>query len=338
MPTNQAVRLAESDVPYIITFMENIRKTVDFMDLDDAAKRQYIDARTVFQAEEATRQAASNVRGGMYWRNTRGTDYLIRTSTSNSQKSLGARTAATEAIYNGFVERKAGVEARLSSLRLALSRNQKLNRVLHVGRVPVIVVDILNRLEIAGLAGHFTVVGTHALYAFETAAGVRIAESSAMETRDIDLLWDTRKRLQFVTRMPDHGSMVKLLQKVDPTFAVRQDQRYTATNSDGFEVDILRREATESDPHPCRFSDDEDDFWVVQARNAGFLLNAAKFSSMIVGTSGHMARMNTISPVAFAQFKRWLAIQPDRDPLKRSRDLRQAEIVEALVAEYLPQI
>jgi hypothetical protein len=39
--------------------------------------------------------------------------------------------------------------------------------------------------------------------------------------------------------------MVKLLQKVGPTFVVRQDQRYTATNNDGFEVDILRREAKE---------------------------------------------------------------------------------------------
>jgi hypothetical protein len=59
---------------------------------------------------------------------------------------------------------------------------------------------------------------------------------------------------------------------------------------------------------------------------------------VIVATSGQMARMNTISPVAFAEFKRRLAKQPERDPLKRSRDLRQAELVEALVAEYLPQV
>lgn len=329
--------LTHKDVPYIYINMENIRNTVDFIELDDSAKRQYIDARAVFQAVEAARQAAKDVRGGMYWRQTRGKEYLIRTSASNSQKSLGARTPETEAIYSRFVERKAAAEARLSSLQQALTRNQKLNRVLHVGRAPVIVIEILNRLETAGLAGRFTVVGTHALYAFETAAGVRIAESSAMETRDIDLLWDTRKRLQFVTPMPIQGSLIKLLQKVDPTFVVRRDQRYTATNSNGFEVDILRREATEGDPHPCRLSDDEDDFWVVQARNAGFLLNAPRFSCMIVSTIGQMARMNTVSPAAFAEFKRWLAIQPERDPLKRSRDLRQAEIVEALVDEYLGQ-
>ena len=46
--------------------MENIRKLVDIIELDDDAKRQYIDAKTVFEAWEAAHKAASNVRGGMY--------------------------------------------------------------------------------------------------------------------------------------------------------------------------------------------------------------------------------------------------------------------------------
>jgi len=319
--------------------MENIRKSIDIIELDDDAKRQYIDARTVFQAWEAARQTAREVSGGMYWRRTGATEYLIRTSRSNAQKSLGPRSAETEAIYDKFFERKNSAESRQSSLRRALNRHQKLNRVLHVGRAPAIVVEILNVLSDAGISEHFTVVGTHALYAFETAAGVRIADSSALETRDVDLLWDTRKRVQFIAQMKFQGSsMVGLLQKVDPTFAIRHDQRYTATNRTGFEVDILRREAEAGDPHPVRMSDDEDDFWVVQARNASTLLNAPGFASVIVSTSGHMARMNTISPLAFSEFKRWLAKQHDRDPLKRSRDRRQAELVDVLVDEYLSHL
>lgn len=319
--------------------MENIRKSIDIIELDDDAKRQYIDAKTVFEAWETARNAASNVRGGMYWRRTRKIEYLIRTSRSNAQKSLGPRTAETEAIYNKFFEMKNSAEARQAALRQALNRHQKLNRVLHVGRVSPIVVEILNVLSTAGLSEHFTVVGTHALYAFETAAGVRIADTSAMETRDVDLLWDTRKRVQFVSQMNFQGSsLVGLLRQVDPTFAIRHDQRYTATNRKGFEVDILRREAEEGDPFAIRLSDDEDDFWVVQARNANMLLNAPRFSSVIADTSGQMARMNTITPVAFSKFKRWLAEQRDRDPLKRSRDRRQAELVDVLVDDYLPQV
>ena len=317
--------------------MENIPKYLDIVELDDGAKRQYIDANSTYQAWENACKAAKEVRGGMYWKRTGQTDYLIRTTPSNAQKSLGPRTTETEAIYNNFFIRKNTAEKREADLRDRVKLNQRLNRALHVGRVPAIVIDILNALAAAGLADYFTVVGTHALYAYETTAGVRIMDSATMETRDVDLLWDARKRVKFVSEMKQQGySMVKLLQKVDPTFAIREDQKYTATNSKGFEVDILRREAIGNDPHPIRLSDDEDDFWATQARNAGALLSAPRFSSVIVSTSGYMARMNTISPVVFSQFKRWMAEQPDRDPLKRSRDKRQAEVVETIVDQYLP--
>lgn len=310
-----------------------------FVDIGDSAKRQYIDARSSFELWEAALSAASEVRGGMYWKCSAKADYLIRTSPTNSQKSLGVRSAETEAIYERFTAKKADVEARELALRSAITRHQRLNRALYVGRAPNIVVDILNALDGAGLAEHFTVVGTHALYAYETAAGVRIVDDSALETRDVDLLWDTRKRLQFVTRMKLQGSsMLGVLQKVDPSFAIRQDQRYTAAASNGFEVDIIRREAEGDDPHPVRLTDDEDDFWVVQARNANLLLNAPRFSSVIVSVTGRMARMNTVSPRVFSKFKQWLSVQEDRDPLKRTRDRRQAELVDALVEEYLPQV
>lgn len=319
--------------------MENIRKSLDLLEIDDDAKRQYIDAKTAFQAWEEARKASREVRGGMYWKRAGKTDYLIRTSPTNSQKSLGPRSAETETIYDKFFDRKTSAEQREAALRDAVQRHQRLNRALHVGRSPAIVVDILNAISNAGLSDYFTVVGTHALYAFETTAGVRILDSSAMETRDVDLLWDTRKRVQFVSDMKLQGSsMINLLKKVDPTFQIRHDQKYTATNSKGFEVDIIRREAEENDPHPVRLSEAENDFWVTQARNAAVLLSAPRFSSVIVSTAGYMARMDTVSPVVFSRFKRWMAEQPDRDPLKRSRDIRQAEVVDALVDEYLPHL
>lgn len=319
--------------------MENIPKSNDLVEVDDAAKRQYIDAKTTFQAWEAAKKAAKEVRGGMYWKRTGETDYLIRTTTANAQKSLGPRSAETEKIIDKFFARKTSLEERESSLRSMLQRQQRLNRALHVGRTPAIVVDILNTIYSAGLSDYFTVVGTHALYAFEMSAGVRILDSSTMETRDVDLLWDTRKRVQFVSDMKlQRTSMVGLLQKVDPSFEIRSGQKYTATNSKGFEVDIIRRQVEGDDPHTIRMSEDEDDFWVTQAKNAGTLLMAPRFSSIVVSSSGYMARMNTISPVAFSQFKQWMSGLDERDPLKRSRDLRQSMVVDALVDEYLPHL
>ncbi len=309
-----------------------------FQDIGDDARRQYIDARSAFEALEAARVQAAGVRGGMYWKTVKGTDYLVRTSARNAQKSLGPRSAETEAMYASFTERKGQAEARAKDLATAVQRHQRLNRALYVGRVPTVVVEILDMLQRQNVAEHFTVVGTHAIYAYEAAAGVRV-ESAAVATRDVDLLWDTRKRFKLATQLKRlDSSMLALLQKVDKSFALVETQRYTAVNSQGFEVDILRREAKEDDPHPAQLSDAEEDFRVVQARNAEQLVSAPRYTAIVVAASGQMARMNTVDPLAFVRFKRWLAARSDRDPLKVSRDMLQADTVEQLVQEYLPQL
>lgn len=153
------------------------------------------------------------------------------------------------------------------------------------------------------------------------------------------MLRDTRKPIGFVTHMKRLGSsLLGLPKKVDPSFEIRHDQRYTAVNDHGFEVDIIRRMAEDIDPHPLQVTDNDDDFWAVQAQNAGILRSAPHFSAMIVSPSGYMARMNTVSPVVFPSFKRWLSTQPNREALKRMRDEPQASLVEKLVAKYLPQL
>ena len=132
--------------------------------------------------------------------------------------------------------------------------------------------------------------------------------------------------------------MLAALQKVDKTFQVNEDQKYTAINKDGFEVDIIRRISKEGDPHPIRLSNAADDFWVVQAKRADELMNAPEFSEVVVAENGTMARLTTIHPAVFVSFKRWMSKEPDRDPLKRRRDSLQADAVEWALHERLPQL
>lgn len=312
-------------------------------DIGNDTRRQYIDARSAFSAWEEAVRTAAEVRGGMYWKRQGSGEYLIRTSTTNSQKSLGPRSPDTETIYDKFVVRKAEVQARVSDLEAELTRQQRMNRALFVGRAPQLLVDILAQFARSGLSEHFTVVGTHVLYAYEAAAGVRFRSSHAMASRDFDFLWDTRKRIAFAARMKMlDTSMLGLLKKIDPTFELREDQRHTAVNSKGFEVDIIRPShgvgEGEGESRATLMSQDEGDFWAVYATRAEVLLNAPVFDSMIVSPSGYMARMRAVSPVTFAGFKRWMAVQPDRDPLKAPKDMLQADLVEQLVAEYLPHL
>ena len=309
---------------------------MDYYPLSDNAARQFIDSSTVFMEYRRARAAAHQYRGGMYWKKQDNYTYLVKTMPDNRQKRIGARSPETEAIYADFMARKTETEARLSSLRDAVREAERLNKALKVGRVPNVVVSVLQAIEEAGLAQHFTVVGTHALYAYESAAGVRIVPS-ALATQDVDLLRDARRRVQFMADVGHLGtSVLSILQKADPSFQRKEDQLSTAINDKGFEIDFLRRIAEGDDPHPFRLTADEDDLWPVQARRANVLTEARRFEQVVVSVTGRMALMNTIEPGAFHEFKTWLANEaPDRPAIKRRRDAQQARIVQSLLGEGL---
>ena len=303
-------------------------------ELSPAQTRQYIDAEATLRAWKDAKRAFSEVRGSMFWRELGGRRYLIRVSTTGAQTSLGPETPELQDSFARFMQRKETATVRLKGLSEALNQHQRSNRALRVGRAPRLLIDTLNRLEQTGLDQHFMVVGTHALYAYESACGVRV-EDDATATRDIDLLLDTRKYLSFVTTMEKlDTSLLAVLQKVDKTFELRTDQLYTAVNAEGFEIDVVRRAAKSHDPHPLRVSKFEEDFWAVQISTGSDLLDGGHFDQMVVATSGHMATMRVPAPSNFVRIKKTLAAMRERDPLKGRKDALQASIVAKLIETY----
>ena len=87
------------------------------------------------------------------------------------------------------------------------------------------------------------------------------------------------------------------------------------------------------DPHPIKPSDEDEDYWVAQARRGNLLLDSTGFSAVIGATNGTTARMNTVHPATFVAFKRCTTAQADRNALKRRRDLLQADAVQALLEQ-----
>ena len=251
------------------------------------------------------------------------------------QERLGARSEQTERTFMEYISRKKALESRLQSLREALTEAERMNKALKTGRTPDLVVRLLQALEDAGLFKHFTVVGTYALYAYETAASVRVAPG-ALATQDVDLLWDAR-RVQFMTDLEQSDSSVlKVLKRADPSFERKEGHNETAINARGFEVDFLRRQPVEDDPHSFRFSADEGDLWPVQAVRASVLTSAPRFEHVVISPTGRMALMSTIAPATFVEFKRWLAEAAlQREVAKRRRDRLQADIVQDLLDQGL---
>ena len=303
---------------------------LDILELTENQARQYIDAQALMRAHSDALVDAAQVRGSMIWRELRGVRYLIRTSTSSAQKSLGPDNADTQSIYARFMERKEAATARVKSLTARLEEQRKLNRVYAVGRAPNVVVKVLQALQKAGIAEQFLTVGTNAIYAYESACGVRVA-NEAMATRDMDLLFDTRQRTAFVSTLRRlDSSLLAVLRKADPSFRVLRDQLQTAVNDDGYEVDIIRRIAKDGDPHPLRMSASEDDLWEVQVSSGEKMVSGRKFEQLVVSQSGHMAYMHTLHPLDFIRVKTELSASSQRDPIKRPKDGLQARVVQSL--------
>lgn len=310
---------------------------MNYTPLPDNAARQVIDSTTVFTELQRVQAQARPYARAMYWKREGEYEYLVKTRSGHrTQERLGARSAATERIFAEFSARKQALEPRLKSLREALTEAERMNKALKAGRTPNLAIALLNVLEEAGLSAHFTVVGTHALYAYESAASVRVVPG-ALATQDVDLLWDARRRVQFMTDLARlDSSLLNVLKRADSTFERKQGQNETAINAKGFEVDFLRRQPIDDDPHPFRFSADEGDLWPVQAVRAAVLTSAPRFEHVVISATGRMALMRTIAPATFVEFKRWLAESaPNRDPAKRRRDRLQADIVQELLNHKL---
>ena len=312
-----------------------------FFELNEQQKRQLIDVEMLFSALEQAEAEGIRYRGSMFWREQDGGRYLISLSAHSKQRSLGPASSENELRHQKFTQRKTEVEARLKSLRAKADEVKRMNKALRVGRTPDILIDILNAMMRYGVAEHFLVVGTHALFAFETAAGVRLP-SDVMATQDADLLFDTGKRAAFVEVMKERQmSFLGILKKVDKTFERDDLDNHTARNASGYEIDLIRRfppDPEDTTEHPMQLTAEDGDLWPVRASMGQKLLSVPRFDQVVVGINGGMARMRTVHPLDFARIKRQLSHDLRRDPLKKTKDMAQADMIQVLVQECLPHL
>lgn len=313
-----------------------------YTDLAENQIRQYIDAEQARKAWLSAERRALNYRGSMYWKTVKGRDYLYREYSTGQAKSLGVRTADTEKIIEEFKKGKAVAEQKLKQLNASIRTHTRLNTALRVGRTPNVVVGLLEEIRKSGLQDHFMVIGTNALYAYETQAGVRFG-GDVTATTDMDLLWDSRKRITLASDGDEHFNkygLIGVLKKFDPSFELQNEEEYRAANSQGYMIDLIKRRPKSlfDDKEHSQLIVNPDDFWAAKIKNMDWLLSSPKFRQVVVGTNGNMAEMITVDPRAFVFFKTWLSQKEDRDPMKKPRDLAQARAVFNLVQERLPQL
>jgi hypothetical protein len=314
---------------------------MSYRDLGANESRVATDARQAYEAyRDAARQSAG-YRGGMRFKTVSGRDYLVRTTGhEGNTRSLGPRSPDTEKILEEWTRGKAQAEETLAARRKAVEEFAGMSRAIGLGRVPALVAAAMRRLDEAGLLGkNLLVIGTHAMYAYEAAAGVMF-DPGLMATNDIDLLWDARSSLKLALSDGDvaESGVMAILRKADRSFEPMRGQTFRAVNKDGFIVDLIRQ--TPNPPWAKNVKEkiapgDLTPTWIESVK---WLLASEKFSAVVFGQDGMPAPLVAPDPRAFATFKLWLSEQPDREPAKRKRDHLQAVATAQLVMDRFPHL
>jgi len=313
-----------------------------FSEFNNDQRREAVNTRQRFQAWQNAIQRQRGYRGSMVWGETAGEEYLLRSYYDEHgrrrQKSLGRRTAETEALKATFeTEREEATKSR-KSLDEVLRRQAAINRALGLGRVPSLPARILRALDARGLLGRgLRVVGTNALYAYEAVCAVFL-DAGLTATEDIDFLLDARSRLFLIADddiAPD--SLLQILKNVDRSFR-RTRQSFRAENDEGYLVDLIK---PVTDP-PWRAGRSKvgagEDLEAGEIEGLVWLENAPTFEQIVIDERGTPLRIVAPDPRAFAIHKYWVSTQPSRSPLKKTRDRDQAFAVARLLRSYMAHI
>jgi hypothetical protein len=273
---------------------------------------------------------------GMRWKNIRGVEYLFRERDRRGNgKLLGRRSPETEQILAAFHEGKSRAQERLAAIRQQLDEQARLNKALRLARVPRVVARILRELDQHELLGAFTVLGTQAMYAYEAAGGVQFL-LELLASGDVDLLYDSRKKLTLVSNRLDGEGLLGLLKKADRTFEPIRKRGFRAANAGQFMVDLIVGPRPMHESEPITFG--ADDLVASEVPGLQWLINAPKLETVAVDEEGQPVPFIVPDPRAFALHKAWLAKQPTREPVKKQRDLAQAQAVALLVHEHMPHL
>jgi CBS domain-containing protein len=164
----------------------------------------------------------------------------------------------------------------------------------------------------------------NAMPAYAAEAGGFIREAPD-ETDDFDLAWSARER------DPEGQTIWPLLRAVDPTFTVNLERSFQARNAGAYEVEILVA------PSRAGTMDRLDRPKPMPLPEQEWLLNGRLVDRVVICRDASPARIVAPDPRWFALQKLWLAGQPKRNPLKRSKDRRQGLALLDVVRTAMPQ-
>jgi hypothetical protein len=254
--------------------------------------------------------------------------YEIRNARGDG-KSLGPRSAETEAIKSEYDAHKQALKARIAETEAITATSAAIWRSLKLPTISHEAAKVLQVLDTKHMLGEsLLVVGTNAFAAYEIEAGGRFLVGWDA-TEDFDLAW-TGKLVLGKTRIPQ--TLLGTLKEMDSTWTINAERTFQARNAKAYEIELLCAPSVSpalppGDLRPLPLEEQEWLLWGTPLDNVVCSLAAKPIP----------ARLAVPDPRWMALHKMWLSRQPKRRAEKRPKDARQGALLLAAVSERMPR-
>lgn len=260
------------------------------------------------------------------WKRIEGVDYLYRHFGRNGAQSLGRRNAETEALKAEYDAARPRIDHTLSELQIRLTMIAAEYRAHRLPRVHPVLGRLCREADRRGLLGSaLLVVGTNAMPVYEFEAQDRFAVGLET-TEDCDFAWCQQAHLALTGATPFYS----LLKFVDSTFTPNYERPFQARNAAAYEVELLLAPSLSSGfpaNEPIR---------PVPLPEQEWLLHGRPLTHVVFDMSNQPVRLVVPDPRWMALHKLWLANKPDRNPLKKPKDLEQGRRLLTAVRQSMP--
>ena len=270
---------------------------------------------------------------GMQWKTSANREYLYEMQDRRGNgRSLGPRSADTEAKFREYQERREDLDARIAGALERVEHNAKIARALRLPGIAQEAGKILLELDLRGMLGtSFMVAGTHAILAYSIEAAGTIIVGDDMATDDFDLLW-SRDHPTSLMAAQAPPSILGALKNVDDTYTVNEERPFQLRNRKAYEVEIL------VPPSLIDSLPKADRIRPARMEEVGWLLPGTPIVQVVPAKGDFAAKIVAPDPRMFALQKLWLAEKATRDPLKKPKDRRQGDaLLDACAAGNLPR-
>lgn len=303
---------------------------MNMIDLTPEQIKESVNIGQLFQVYQDVFSRMQSFKGSMTWKTIHGIDYLYK-RTGSQWKCMGVKSDDTQRIFDAFVSGKEKSRDSMQGLQDTLKMHARYAKAARVNRVPLLAANIIRKIQKNNATKKLTVIGTHAIYAYESMAGKYVLPA-LMETCDIDFMWDARESIKLLTHSKDNGGFLSVLQQADKSF-VKTSKPYRAVNRNGFLVDLVTEDHGMKHRQPSIGG--KSDIQAAEIGSLEWLINSPKVNETVIDTQGFPLVMRVPDPRCFAIHKLWVSQQPSRSPEKAIRDRQQSELVVQMIVNHL---